>query len=108
MELKLAYSTLRERIMKVLEDSHSFLTVDEIKVLVGEELSNSEIYEHLRHIAKSIRRSSGGKKVLLMKPPTCRKCGYVFKDLSKPRKPSKCPRCRSEWIEPPAFKIAGV
>ena len=108
MELKPAYSTLRERIMKVLEDSHSFLTVDEIKVLVGEELSNSEIYEHLRHIAKSIRRSSGGKKVLLMKPPTCRKCGYVFKDLSKPRKPSKCPRCRSEWIEPPAFKIAGV
>ncbi|MCD6084039.1 MAG: transcriptional regulator [Desulfurococcales archaeon] len=94
--------------MKVLEDSHSFLTVDEIKVLVGEELSNSEIYEHLRHITKSIRRSSGGKKALLMKPPTCRKCSYVFKDLSKPRKPSKCPRCRSEWIEPPAFKIAGV
>ena len=87
MELKPAYSTLRERIMKVLEDSHSFLTVDEIKVLVGEELSNSEIYEHLRHITKSIRRSSGGKKVLLMKPPTCRKCGYVFKDLSK-RSPS--------------------
>jgi len=78
-----APSTLREKIMKLLEESNSFLTVDEIKVLVGEELSTSEIYEHLRHIAKSIRRSSGSKKVLLMKPPTCRKCGYVFKDLSK-------------------------
>ncbi len=98
--------TIRERISKLLEESNSFLTVDEISVLIGEDLTPSQIYEHIRHIAKSIRRSSGGKKVLLMRPPACRKCGYIFKDLGRPRKPSRCPRCKSEWIEPPAFKIA--
>ncbi|MEM2810799.1 MAG: transcriptional regulator, partial [Candidatus Korarchaeum sp.] len=42
---------------------------------------------------------------LLMEPPQCRKCGYIFKDLKKPRKPSKCPKCGSEWISPPRFTI---
>ena len=106
VKLKPAYSTLRERIMKVLEDSHTFLTVDEISALINEKLSSSEVYEHLRHIARSVWRSSGGKKVLLMRPLVCRKCGYVFSNLRRPKKPSKCPRCRSEWIEPPAFKIS--
>ena len=98
--------TARERIIELLEESDSFLTADEISYLLNGEVNPSEVYEHLRHIARSVRRRSGGRKVLLMKPPTCRRCGYVFKDLSRPRKPSRCPRCKSEWIEPPAFKIA--
>ncbi|MEM4718310.1 MAG: transcriptional regulator, partial [Desulfurococcaceae archaeon] len=40
-----------------------------------------------------------------LEPPTCRKCGFVFKDLKRPRKPSKCPSCKSEWITPPRFLI---
>ena len=98
--------TARERIIELLEESDTFLTADEISYLLNGEVNPSEVYEHLRHIARSVRRHSGGKKVLLMKPPICRRCGYMFKDLSRPRKPSRCPRCRSEWIEPPAFKIA--
>ena len=97
--------TLRRRIMKLLEECNTPLTVEQIVLLLDVDLNPSEIYEHLRHIAKTIRRISGGRKVLVMRPPVCRKCGYVFKDLDRPRKPSKCPKCHSEWIVPPAFKI---
>ncbi len=97
--------TIRERIMKLLESSKYPLTADDIINELGLDLSPNEVYEHLRHIAKSIRRLSNGRKILVMRPPMCRKCGYVFKDINKPKKPSRCPRCKSEWIEPPAFKI---
>jgi len=56
-------------------------------------------------LARSVYSRSGGGEALLMVPPRCRRYGYVFKDLESPRKPSRCPRCRSEWIEPPRFTI---
>jgi len=40
-----------------------------------------------------------------MVPPTCKTCGYVFKDLDRPKRPSRCPRCRSERISSPLFII---
>ncbi len=99
----------RERIIEVLEKTDHPLTVEEIAALIGmDERNAKQIYEHLRHVAKTIRRSSSGRKALLMQPPRCRACGYVFKDLDKPWKPSKCPRCSSERIEPPRFIIKEV
>ena len=98
--------TLRQRIMELLRECEHPLTVDEIIAMLGIDVRPREVYNHLEHIAKTVRRLSKNTEVLLMKPPTCRRCGYVFKDIKKPRKPSRCPKCRSEWIEPPAFKIA--
>lgn len=69
-------------------------------------ISVRNVYEHLTYIAKSVWSRSQGREVLLMEPPVCKKCGYVFKDLNKPKKPSKCPRCKSEWISPPRFIIS--
>ncbi|MCD6096514.1 MAG: transcriptional regulator [Thermoprotei archaeon] len=98
--------TLRRKIMKVLEESDDPLTVEDIASILGLDRSYYKlIYESLSHIAKSIRRLSKGKKILVMRPPYCRNCGYVFKDLRKARKPSRCPRCKSERIAPPAFLI---
>ncbi len=101
--------TVRRRIMKLLEETDAPLTVSEIVAVLGLDLSPAEVYDHLRHIARTVRRASGGRKALLMRPPICRSCGYVFSDMvGRPRKPSRCPRCRSEWIEPPAFIIDEV
>ncbi len=98
--------TVRRRIMKLLEETDTPLTVNEIVAILDLNLTPTEVYGHLRHIARTVRRSSGGRKALLMKPPVCRSCGYVFSDMTgRPRKPSKCPKCHSEWIEPPAFII---
>ena len=98
--------TLRRRIMKVLEERDEPLTVEDIASILGLDHSYYKlIYESITHIAKSIRRLSEGKKILVMRPPYCRNCGYVFKDLRRARKPSRCPKCKSERIAPPAFLI---
>ncbi len=100
------YLTLREKIMKLLMESREPLSVDEIAAILGLSPRDKHlVYDALTHIAKTIKRRSGGKLELVMIPPTCKKCGYVFKDLKKPRKPSRCPRCKSERINPPLFKI---
>lgn len=98
--------TTRERIEDLLKKAGRPLTVEEIISSLSLEVTNKEVYEHIAHIAKSVRARSGGKLALFMEPPYCRKCGYVFKELDKPKKPSRCPRCKSEWIASPRFIIS--
>ena len=104
--MSLEEGSIRQRIMKLLMESSEPLTAEDIARMF--EIEVSDVYEHLEHIAKSIRRMYGGSKELLMIPPRCRKCGYVFKDLEKPKKPSRCPKCKSEWIESPRFTIKSI
>jgi len=59
-----------------------------------------EILEDLKHIKYSIK-----PKKILQRPAQCRKCDFKFEERSKIRKPSKCPKCRSEWIMAPLFRI---
>ncbi|AHL21930.1 putative transcriptional regulator containing an HTH domain fused to a Zn-ribbon [Thermococcus nautili] len=63
--------------------------------------SKKLILEDLKAIQKILRREG---KVLLVKPAECRKCGFVFRP--EINIPSRCPRCKSEWIEEPRFMIA--
>ena len=101
--------TLREKIKRLLTETTYPLSVEEIAFSLGLDPRNKDaIYEHLKHIAKTIRRESQGQLVLYMLPPKCRNCGYVFKKLDKPRKPSKCPKCKSQRIDPPRFIIEKV
>ncbi|MCC6043182.1 MAG: transcriptional regulator [Candidatus Verstraetearchaeota archaeon] len=96
--------TTREKIIKILRESPQPLTAEDIIAALGaEDLEPKDVYEHLKHVAKTVRRR--GDEVLVMLPPTCRFCGFTFKDLDKPKKPSKCPKCKGERISPPAFKI---
>ena len=99
--------TIRERILRLLIASRRPLSAREIAELVGLDpvRGEREVYEHLRHLAKTLRRRHGGRAVLYMIPPRCRDCGYVFTDLDRPRRPSRCPRCHSQRIEPPRFYV---
>ena len=100
------FLTLREKIMKLLLESSEPLSVSEIAAYLGlDQRDKRIIYDALLHLAKTIRRKSQYRQQLVMIPPMCRNCGYVFKDLDKPRKPSRCPRCKSERITEPRFKI---
>lgn len=94
--------TIREKIITLLSTINNPLTAYDITVNLGFKIDESEVYEHLKHIAKTIRTQGG---TLLMRPPTCKVCGYVFKELEKPKKPTKCPKCKSERIAPPSFII---
>lgn len=100
------YTSIRQKIAKLLEDTETPLTVEEIARIF--DLDKYDVYNHLSHIAKTVKALSKGKKVLFMIPPQCRKCGYIFKDLDKPKKPSKCPKCKSERIESPKFIVRNV
>lgn len=53
-----------------------------------------EILEDIKHVKLSIK-----PKQLKMVPAYCKKCGFVFKERSRIKTPTKCPKCRGEWIE---------
>jgi predicted Zn-ribbon and HTH transcriptional regulator len=98
--LSIIMPTRRENIMELLEQSEHPMTAQDICDILDIR-SRGIIYEDLEHIAKSIKRK---KKQLLIRPATCGSCDFVFKARSV-KKPSKCPKCKSEWIIPPAYLI---
>lgn len=92
--------TRRERIISLLEErDYSPSELARALDLRGKG-SVKVILEDLKSIQKILKRE---EKVLLIKPAECRNCGFVFKPEIKV--PSRCPRCKSEWIEEPRFKI---
>ncbi len=96
--------TRREQIIKMLRNSDRFISAEQIARSLDVKDVRS-IYSDIQHIAKTIRSLSGGKEIVIMDPPRCRKCGFVFKNMKHLGKPGRCPKCKSTWIEPARFKI---
>ena len=88
--------TRREEIIEILstEEKSAQELANQFKVEMF------EILEDLKHIKYSIK-----PKRLSMRPAQCKKCGFKFEERSKVKKPSKCPKCKSEWIMAALFKI---
>jgi predicted Zn-ribbon and HTH transcriptional regulator len=61
--------------------------------------------EDLRHVERSLRP---GSERLRIEPARCLSCGFVFRERAARHlhAPSRCPRCRSERIADPRFRIA--
>jgi len=99
--------TLREKLANfLLEHPSEEFSVEDLARALGLRAEDSKrLYEDIVHVSKTLWRRSGGKIYVAMSPPVCLSCGYVFKDLKRPRKPSRCPRCRSEWIRGPRFLL---
>lgn len=85
-----------------------------IRLLGSEELSarelsqtlrirEKEVYEHLRHIRRSVESSGKQLKIL---PARCLACGYTFESRNRFTSPGKCPRCKNEHIEDPRYKVS--
>ncbi len=88
---------LIEDVIELLEKEA--LTAREICYKLGlEPEREKEIYALMNKIAKIVRRKG---KTLMMIPPRCKNCGFEFSRC----KATKCPRCRSERIEPARFTI---
>jgi hypothetical protein len=62
-----------------------------------------DIEDHLTHLVRSVSRDRTRRFV--MDPSACQSCSYVFRERTRLRRPSRCPRCRSEDISPPRFGI---
>jgi hypothetical protein len=91
--------TRREEIIKILSKEKK--SAQEFAYYFNIDLN--EILDDLEHIKRSIR-----PKKLNVDPAKCKNCAFIFKERSKIKKPSKCPRCRSEWIMPPLFSLNKV
>jgi hypothetical protein len=92
-----AERTTRQRIADFLrvETARAGTLANEFGVTTGTALT------HVEHIAASL---DGTGEQLLVAPPECRDCGFTaFDDLVN--RPSRCPECKSEGVEEPAFRI---
>lgn len=94
MELE---KTRRQHIVDLLRQKrwsvHDLAKEFEVKVSI--------ILDDLEHI----RRSASSRYKMLIFPAECNDCGFKFKERSKFTTPSRCPRCKREWISPTMMKI---
>jgi hypothetical protein len=91
-------TTLRRQILDLLAERP--LTAREISMAVG--IAEKQVLPHLEHIRRSLHRHHRTLKVI---PPLCRQCGFAFHKRERLTRPSRCPVCRSEAIDPPRFTL---
>lgn len=88
--------TRRQQIIEILEQNGQS----------AQQLANyfqttvKDILEDLEHIDKSIK-----PRKLKITPAYCKSCNFVFRGREKISRPTKCPRCNSEWIEAQMFGV---
>ena len=92
------HATVRSALREVLREGP--LTARELSARVG--ISEKEVPGHLDHVARSLRHSSDRLRV---EPAQCLVCAFVFKERTRLTKPSKCPVCRGQRVDPPRFVI---
>ncbi|MFX0088654.1 MAG: transcriptional regulator [Candidatus Hodarchaeota archaeon] len=94
--------TRREQILQILRETRGWVRVKEICSKLGI-LDEQGVYNDLKHIARTVSTQTNRKQFISMLSPRCINCGYEFRKVKEPRCPSKCPKCKSERIDPPAF-----
>ena len=87
--------TRREEIISILEKEKK--SAQDLANYYKVELF--EIIGDLEHIKKTV------KNRFKIFPAQCKMCGFIFKERSRLKRPSRCPRCRHERIEVALFKI---
>ncbi|ELZ39818.1 transcriptional regulator [Halorubrum tebenquichense] len=100
--------TTRQRIADALREEPR--TASDLAATLS--LPTPTIYEHLEHVSQSVADGGGadgdgagsGDEEFLVAPPTCRECGFDGFD-DPVNEPSRCPECKCERIEEPAFVI---
>jgi hypothetical protein len=91
-------ATIRTLIRDTLETAPADTSA--LSSLVG--IPEKQVAEHLEHISRSLRTT---KQRLRIEPARCLACEFVFRERTKFTTPSACPKCRSERIAPPRFRI---
>ncbi len=90
--------TIRQQIIDLLtQESHD---VRELSQALR--ISEKEVASHLDHVNKSV---ASQKRKLQVYPATCAECGFTFKDRKRLTKPSRCPKCRSQRIQSPRYRV---
>lgn len=91
-------ATVRQELLGLLRETP--LTSLELSQLAG--LSERDVLPHLEHLSRSLRR---GPERLVMRPPVCKQCDYVFEDRSRVTRPGRCPACKAQRVSLPVFEV---
>ena len=91
-------ATIRRQIINLLREAP--LGARELSQAVHQ--SEKEIYAHLAHIERSLKAEG---RHLVIEPPVCLNCGFVFEHRQRPQPPGHCPRCRKTRISRPRYRI---
>lgn len=94
-------TTIRDALRKELREG--WLSARQLSSLVG--ISEKAVPGHLEHLERS---ATGAGETFEIEPATCSKCDYVFDDRERMTKPSRCPQCKGQRLEPPRFRIVGA
>ena len=80
---------------------HSF---ESLRLVLG--IRRRDLEAEIRHAERTARRA--GER-LVVTPAECEACGFVFRgrDARHLQPPSRCPKCRSERIVDPLFRLEG-
>lgn len=97
-----ASRTVRQQLRGLL--LREALSFGELRELLG--LSVRALEEELRHVERTAR---GAGERLRIGAPCCLACGFEFRERGARHlhAPGRCPRCRSERIADPSFRIEG-
>ncbi len=90
--------TLRQQIMTVLREGE--WDVRGLSQRLG--IAEKDVIAHLAHVQRSL--AAGGAR-LVIRPPYCRACGFVFEGRGRFTRPGRCPQCRQTRIAPPFFQV---
>lgn len=91
--------TRRQRIVTLLRGAGDW-TFEELRRELG--VPTHVLREDLAHVEKSARHLGAS---LHVEPGVCRGCGFVLTKRRRFTAPGRCPRCRSERLEPPRFHL---
>jgi|LNFM01.2.fsa_nt_gb hypothetical protein len=95
-----ASETVRESLRRTLRDAAAPLSALEISGIVG--IAQREVGDHLEHLR---RTQAHGDERLEVTPARCRTCSFEFETRERLARPSRCPKCKSERLDPPRFRI---
>ena len=90
--------TLRQQMMALLREGEWDLRGLSQQLGIAEK----EVLAHLPHVQHSL--AAAGAR-LVVRPPYCRACGFVFKGRGRFTRPGRCPQCRRTRIAPPVFEV---
>ncbi len=90
--------TIRKQMIELLDNKE--MSAREISQTI--KIREKEVYTHLSHIARSV---TAQRKKLMIIPAECLECGFVFEKRRRFTRPSRCPRCKSEHIQNPGYRI---
>lgn len=74
--------------------------LDELSRELG--VSEKELPDALDKLRRSLQHA--GER-LVQAPPRCLACGFEFESRTRAKRPSRCPRCSSERLTKPRFRI---